>query len=107
MTRRCARPPRSSRAGADRGSSSGGGRRGAAETAGGGRRPGVESGGGPRAVRDRLPLHRRSLDALLAAAAVLLLAIAVMFVMRANGYARQARSFDGQLVDAFRAQFPG
>jgi hypothetical protein len=71
-----------------------------------GRRPWIEFRRGPLAVRDRLRQHRKPLDALLAAAAVFMLAVAAVFVVRAARYAHQEQSFDQQMTDAFRGQFP-
>jgi len=81
--------------------------RGAAESLNATRRPWVEFRRGPLAARDRLRRHRKPLDALLAAAAVLLLAIGVACFARGERYAHQAESSDAELVQAFRAQFPG
>lgn len=71
------------------------------------RRPWVELRSGPLAAADPLRVRRRPLNALLAAAAVLLLAVAGTFVLRAARYARADDASRKQLADAFHVQFPG
>lgn len=70
-------------------------------------RPWVELRRGPLAIADPLRLHRKPLDALLSAAAVLLLVVAGVLVFRGARYGRMAESSDRQMADAFRQQFAG
>ena len=58
------------------------------------------------APRDRMGRHRRALDALLACAAVLLLAVAGSFLVRAHRYDDRARSLESTLSSQFSAAFP-
>lgn len=61
---------------------------------------------GPLAVADRYRLVRGSLNAALAAAAVLLLCVAGALFLRAHRYDRQAAGESAQAVQAFREAFP-
>src|SRR5438552_11652074 len=65
-----------------------------------GRAPLIDFRRGELAAPDKLRLHRRPLNALLAAAAVLLIALAGVFLWRAHEYRDRARSSEQQLADA-------
>ncbi len=56
---------------------------------------------------DRIRGSRRALNAALASAAVLLVAIAIAMLVRANRYEASARADERQLTELFRAEFPG
>jgi hypothetical protein len=77
------------------------------EIAAGRQRPWVDFRRGPLAIRDPLRQHRKALNALLAAMAALLLACTVGMLIRAERYRRSEQSSQNQMIDAFRAQFPG
>jgi len=70
-------------------------------------RPWVEFRRGPLAIADRLRLHRKPLNAALAAAVVLMMAVALTLFFRAHRYALLEASADQQVADGFREQFPG
>jgi hypothetical protein len=80
---------------------------GAAAVLEGRRRPWVELRSGPLAATDPLRARRRPLNALLAAAAVLLMATAGTLLLRAARYAHADDMARQRLADAFRVQFPG
>jgi hypothetical protein len=61
---------------------------------------------GPLAVADRYRLVRGSLNAALAAAAVLLLCVAGALFLRAQRYDRQAAGTSAEAAQAFREAFP-
>jgi hypothetical protein len=69
--------------------------------------PWVELRRGPIAAGDRLRASRRPLNAVLAAAAVLLLAVTAALVYRGWQYSRLAESYDARLRADFTATFPG
>jgi hypothetical protein len=56
---------------------------------------------------DRLRASRRALNAALATAAVMLVAIGATFLVRANRYAVATREAERKLADHFQAEFPG
>src|SRR5215208_1896811 len=58
------------------------------------------------AAADKLRLHRRALNALLASAAILLIALTGLFLFRAHQYQQQAQSSSEQLRSAFASHFP-
>jgi hypothetical protein len=79
----------------------------AAEVVSGRRRPWIELRRGPLGIHDPLRLHRRPLNAALAAVFVLLLCVSAALLYRAHRYGTVASSAGRQMVEAFRAQFPG
>jgi hypothetical protein len=79
----------------------------ASEILAGRRRPWIELRRGVLAIRDSLRLHRRPLNAVLAATVVLLLCLSASLLYRAHRYNVLVDSADRQMVDAFREQFPG
>jgi len=58
------------------------------------------------AAADRLRLHRRALNALLAAAAILLMTLTGLFLFRSHQYQQQAQRSSDELSRAFAAHFP-
>jgi hypothetical protein len=70
-------------------------------------RPWVELRRGAMAATDPIRSHRGALNAALAAAAVLLVAIAAALVIRGTKYDRLAESLESQLREDFRREFPG
>ncbi|HEV8291501.1 MAG TPA: hypothetical protein VGP94_06240, partial [Tepidisphaeraceae bacterium] len=58
------------------------------------------------AASDKLRLHRRALNALLASAAVLLITLTGLLLSRAHQYQQQARQSSEQLSRAFATHFP-
>ena len=56
---------------------------------------------------DRLRASRRALNAAMAAAAVMLIALGAALLVRANRYEATTHDDERQLVDRFRAEFPG
>lgn len=78
-----------------------------AEVLHGGRRPWVEFRRGPLAIRDALRLHRKPLNAALAAAVLLAMSVAAILLVRAQRYAAVEASANQEMADAFREQFPG
>jgi hypothetical protein len=77
------------------------------EIAAGRREPLVNFRRDSLAVRDPIDAHRRPLNALLAAAAVLLLSITVAAGARAHRYATAERRAEVEMRTAFLGQFPG
>jgi hypothetical protein len=70
-------------------------------------RPVIEFRRGPLAIHDRLRRHRKSLDALLAAAVALLLALTLVFFVRAARYSHRDESLRREMAREFTRQFPG
>jgi type II secretory pathway component PulL len=58
------------------------------------------------AASDKLRLHRRALNALLASAAILLITLTGLFLFRSHQYQQQARQSSEQLTRAFATHFP-
>jgi type II secretory pathway component PulL len=58
------------------------------------------------AAADKLRLHRRALNVLLASAAILLITLTGLFVFRSHQYQQQARQSSDQLSRAFTSHFP-
>jgi type II secretory pathway component PulL len=81
--------------------------RGASEIAQGRQSAWIELRRDALAAHDRLRRHRRALDALLAAAALLLLAVAGASLLRAARYQRSTAQGADQLVADFKRVFPG
>ena len=81
--------------------------RSAREIIEGRQRPWVDFRRGPLAISDPLRMHRRPLNAVLAAAAALLIVFAGVMIFRGEKFDHAARAADAQLTDAFREQFPG
>src|SRR5439155_6640920 len=71
-----------------------------------GQRPWIELRRDALAARDRLRTHRRALDAVLAAAAVLMLAITAACLIRAAQYRQSIRAAESQLAVEFHKVFP-
>ena len=78
-----------------------------AEVLAGRQRPWVELRRGALGIQDSFRQHRAALNALLAAAAVLLLALAGVMIARGLCYDRLSASSDRQGAAAFQRQFPG
>ena len=79
----------------------------AAEVLQGRLRPWAEFRRGALAIRDPLRLHRKPLNAALAAALLLLVGVAAVLLVRAQRYSAIEASAQRQMADAFREQFPG
>jgi hypothetical protein len=77
------------------------------EVLSGRQRPWVDFRRGQLAIQDPLRLYRRSLNALAASAAILLIVSAAVMIWRGVRYAHAANTADAQMVEAFRKQFPG
>jgi hypothetical protein len=71
-----------------------------------GRTPWIDLRRGDLAASDSLRLHRRPLNALLAAATILLFTTAAFFLWRAHQFDKQAQSAAQQLTDTFSAHYP-
>jgi hypothetical protein len=79
----------------------------APEVLGGTLTPWVELRRGALAIEDPLRVVRRPINAALAAAAVLCIVLTGVFVYRAIRYDRLAQSYEAQLADEFKREFPG
>jgi hypothetical protein len=79
----------------------------ATEIVAGRQRPWVDFRRGPLAIADSLGLHRRPINALLAAAAAMFIVFAGMMFFRGWRYDHAARAADVQLAEEFHQQFPG
>jgi hypothetical protein len=62
---------------------------------------------GAMSIEDPLRVVRRPLNATLAAAAVVCVLLAAVFLYRAFRYDRLAQSYESQLVEDFKREFPG
>jgi type II secretory pathway component PulL len=69
--------------------------------------PWIELRRGALGISDSLRLHRKPLDAVLAAAAILLVCLAGAFLYRGQRYHGAAAAADGEMADKFQAAFPG
>lgn len=70
-------------------------------------KPWIEFRRGPLAISDPLRLHRKALDALLAAAAIFLICVTLGSLWRAHRYNTAAQVADRTMGDEFSAAFPG
>jgi hypothetical protein len=71
------------------------------------RDPWIDLRRGAMAISDPLRLHRKPLDAVLAAAAVFLVCLAIGLLWRGHRYANAAASADRAVADEFQKAFPG
>jgi len=58
------------------------------------------------AAADKIRLHRRALNAMLASAAILLIALTGVFLLRSHQYQQQSQDSSDQLRSAFASRFP-
>jgi hypothetical protein len=70
-------------------------------------RPWIELRRDALAIADPLRIVRRSINAVLAAAAALCLVLAAVFLYRSVRYDHLAQSYETQLANEFKAEFPG
>src|SRR5207237_384095 len=69
-------------------------------------KPWIEFRRGPLAIADRLRLHRKALEALLAAAALFFLCLTLGLLWRAHRYDHIAHAAEQKMADEFSATFP-
>ena len=70
-------------------------------------KPWIELRRGSLAISDRLRLHRKPFEAMLAAVAICLLCLTLGLLWRAHRYDSLARAADQKMADDFSAAFPG
>ncbi|HSU69070.1 MAG TPA: hypothetical protein VLJ39_19460 [Tepidisphaeraceae bacterium] len=78
-----------------------------AEVLAGRQRPWAELRRGPLAIADSIRQHRKPLNALLTAAAILLLALAGVMIFRGIRFEGLGSASDRRMVETFARQFPG